>query len=185
MAVREVAHIGNPALRQAARALEPDEIRSPRIAALVDDMIDTMRALGGIGIAAPQVSEPVQVAIIEIAEGSTRYRAMTPAALTVLVNPRITVLDETEQGFWEGCLSVPDLRGLVHRPRKVRVDYLDLENRAHSIVAEDFLATVLQHELDHLHGILFIDKVRDTTKLATLADYERFWVDAVSDNGDV
>lgn len=185
MALREVAHIGNPVLRRIARDLEPHEIRSPWLLGLVEDMTDTMHELGGIGIAAPQVSESVKLAIIEITEGSTRYPGMEPHALTVLVNPRITVLDETEQAFWEGCLSVPDLRGLVQRPRGVRVDYVDLQGQRQSLIAQDFLSSVVQHELDHLQGVLFIDRVRDTTKLATLEDYRRFWVDPKVDELDM
>ena len=177
MAVREVALIGNPVLRQVARVLEPDEIGSARIRGLVEDMVDTVHELGGIGIAAPQVSESVQLAIIEIAEESDRYPDTTAFGLTVVVNPRVTVLDQTEQAFWEGCLSVPDLRGVVHRPCKVRVDYTDLSNRPQSITAEDFVATVFQHELDHLQGTLFIDKVRDPTTLSTIENYQRYWLD--------
>ena len=177
MAVREVALIGNPVLRKVGRLLEPEEIGSARIRGLVEDMLDTMHELGGIGIAAPQVSESLQLAIVEITEASDRYPDSTAFGLTVVVNPRITVLDQTEQAFWEGCLSVPDLRGIVHRPRKVRVDYTDLSNRAQSITVEDFVATVFQHELDHLQGALFVDKVRDPTTLSTIENYQRYWLD--------
>lgn len=177
MAVREVALIGNPVLRKVARTLEPDEIGSPRIRELVNDLIDTMHELGGIGIAAPQVSESLQLAVIEITEDSDRYPDMTPLGLTVIANPRITVLDEAEQAFWEGCLSVPDMRGVVHRPRKVQVDYTDLSGHAQRIIAEGFTATVFQHELDHLQGTLFVDKIRDPTTLSTVENYERFWLD--------
>jgi len=177
VAVREVALIGNPVLRKVGRILEPDEIGSVGIRALVDDMIDTMHELGGIGIAAPQVGESLQLAIVEIAEESDRYPDTTAFGLTVVVNPRITVLDHTEQAFWEGCLSVPDLRGVVHRPRKIRVDYTDLSNRPQSITVDDFVATVFQHELDHLQGALFVDKVRDPTTLSTVANYQRYWLD--------
>jgi len=175
--VLEVATIGNPVLRQQARPLSPDEICSEATAILVADLIATMEALDGIGIAAPQVGESVRLAIIEIPEESSRYPGMPAQGLSIFANPRITVLDETEQFYWEGCLSVPDLRGLVARPRSVRVDYFDLEARPCSLEAEGFLATVIQHEFDHLDGVLFIDRVRDTTKLATIDDYRRFWLD--------
>jgi peptide deformylase len=95
-----------------------------------------------------------------------------------VINPKITVLDEKEQGFWEGCLSVPELRGLVHRPRKVQVDYLDEHANPRTIVAEDFLATVFQHELDHLGGKLFVDRIKDITKLAFLDEYRKYWTPA-------
>ena len=184
MAVRDVALIGDPILRQVARDLEPDDIRTPVVRSLVEDMIDTMHELGGIGIAAPQVSESIQLAIIEIPETSSRYPNMAPLALTVFVNPRITVMDHTEQALWEGCLSVPDLRGLVHRPREVLVDYQDLQGLRQSVMARDFLASAVQHELDHLQGVLFIDRVRDTTKIATLDNYRRFWLDSPADEID-
>jgi len=177
MAIRAVTKIGNPILRRAARPLEREEISSPQMRRLVEDMIDTMRAEDGIGIAAPQVGEGVQVAVVEIARDSARYPNMAQFGITVFVNPVVTVLDATEQAYWEGCLSVPDLRGIVHRPRQVRVDYLDLAGAAHHLEAEGFLATVLQHELDHLRGVLFVDLVRDTTKLATVEEYRRFWMD--------
>lgn len=177
MAVREVALIGDPILRQVARTIRPDEVGGTWLRALLDDMIDTMHELGGIGIAAPQVKEPVQLAIVEIDADSDRYPGMSPQALTVFINPRVTILDGDEQEYWEGCLSVPDLRGLVARPRKVRVDYTTLTNEPASLTAEGFLATVLQHEIDHLEGVLFVDKVRDPTKLATLENYRRYWLE--------
>jgi peptide deformylase len=178
MARRPVVTIGNPVLRLVARDLEPHEIRSEGFRRLVEDMIETMHAEQGIGIAAPQIGESVQVAVIEIDEESARYPGQQPFDRSVFVNPRITVLDDAEQGFWEGCLSVPNLRGYVERPRRIRVDYLDAEGAPCSIEAEGFLATVFQHELDHLQGVLYVDRIRDMTKLATIDDYMRFWRDA-------
>ena len=177
MAKRPIVHIGDPMLREKARQLTPEEIGSSTLRELIDDMTETMHEEGGIGIAAPQVGASVRAAIIEIDAGSTRYPDMRPFPLTVLLNPRITVLDPQEQTFWEGCLSVPNLRGVVSRPRKVRVEYVDMEGAERAIVAEGFLATVFQHELDHLDGILFLDKVRDTRRLATIQNYQRFWVE--------
>jgi peptide deformylase len=177
MAVRPVLTIGNPLLRRVARDLAPEEIGSREIRTLIDDMVDTMHHEQGIGIAAPQIGESVQAAIIEIDAESARYPGQEPFGLRVFLNPRVTVLDEEDQGFWEGCLSVPNLRGFVERPRKVRVDYLDMQGRERWIEAEGFLATVFQHELDHLQGVLFVDRVRDMTKLATIEDYLRYWRD--------
>jgi peptide deformylase len=185
MAVRTVTHIGNPILRRVARNLSPQEIVSPATRDLLGDMVDTMHHEGGIGIAAPQVGESLQLAVVEIDAGSSRYPGMKPFDLEVFVNPRLSVLDETEQAFWEGCLSVPDLRGLVHRPRAVRVDYVGLDGQVRRIEAEGFLATVLHHELDHLAGILFIDKVRDTTNLATVDDYRRYWLENDEGSHDI
>jgi len=134
-----------------------------------------MHAEGGIGIAAPQIGESVRVAVIAIDRASARYPNMADFPLTVFVNPLITVLDPAAQGYWEGCLSVPNLRGYVMRPRAVRVDFLDGRGQPRSLEAEGFLATVLQHEIDHLDGVLFVDRVRDTTKLATVENYMRYW----------
>lgn len=181
MAIRPVLTIGNPLLRRVTRDLTPAEIRSPALRKLLDDMVDTMHHEEGIGIAAPQVGESVQAAVIEIASESARYPGQEPFGLKVFLNPRITVLDTEEQGFWEGCLSVPNLRGFVERPRRIRVDYLDTDARERSIEAEGFLATVLQHELDHLQGVLYIDRIRDMTRLATIEDYLRYWRDDAGD----
>jgi peptide deformylase len=174
MAKRPIVHIGDPTLRETAQPLTSHEIGSPMIRELIADMTETMREEGGIGIAAPQVGSSVRAAIVEIAPDSTRYPDMRPFPLTALLNPRLSVVDPEEQSYWEGCLSVPNLRGLVSRPRKVRVEYTDMEGQGHVIVAEGFLATVFQHELDHLDGILFVDKVRDTRRLATIENYRRF-----------
>jgi peptide deformylase len=177
MAARPVLTIGNPVLRKVARRVPRAEFGSRKLTRLVADMVATMRAEGGIGIAAPQVGESLQVAVIEIEPGSTRYRDAVPVARTVVVNPKITVLDRRKQAFWEGCLSIPNLRALVERPRKIRVDYLDLAGERRSIEAQGFLATVFQHELDHLAGVLFLDRVRDTTKIATLEEFQRHWLE--------
>ena len=185
MAKRPVLHIGNPLLRDKARFVTSAELGSPELATLITDMIETMHEESGIGIAAPQIGESVRVAVIEIAATSSRYPGMTSFPLTVLINPRISVLDGGEQGYWEGCLSVPNLRGLVFRPRKIRVDYVDVDGKAQTIVAEGFLATVFQHELDHLDGILFVDKVRDTRRLATIENYQRFWLEPSARDLDI
>ncbi len=177
MAVLEILHIGHPLLRQTARRIEQAELSNPALQRLAGDMIETMHAEDGIGIAAPQVGALLQLAVIEMGDDSERYEEAEDFPLTVFVNPVVTVLDEAEQEFWEGCLSVPNLRGLVPRPRSVRVDFMDLEGKPWSLEAEGFLATVLQHELDHLQGVLFVDRIRDMTKLATIEQYRRFWAD--------
>ncbi|MFN2425602.1 MAG: peptide deformylase [Candidatus Binatia bacterium] len=177
MPIRPVLTIGNPLLRKVARYLDPAEIGSPAMRSLLADMIETMHHEQGIGIAAPQIGESVQAAIIEIDSESVRYPGQEPFGLRVFFNPRVTVLDAEEQGFWEGCLSVPNLRGFVERPRRVRVDYLDADAHERTIEAEGFLATVFQHELDHLQGVLYVDRIRDMTKLATIEDYMRYWRD--------
>lgn len=182
MSILKVARMGHPVLRQKARDLTVEEICSPAIKQLIQDMVETMHEYSGIGLAAPQVHESIQLAVIEFEDDNDRYPGMSDQPLGVFINPKITVLDSTEQGFWEGCLSVPELRGLVHRPRKIRVDYLDRDAKPRSIEAEGFLATVFQHELDHLAGKLFVDRMTDMTKLAFLTEYQRYWVPSEEDD---
>lgn len=178
MAIRKIARLGHPVLRQKTRDLTPSEIASPEIARLIQDMVETMHEYGGIGLAAPQIHESLNLAIIELGEDNPRYPNEHPAPISgVFINPKITILDSTPQGFWEGCLSVPELRGFVKRPRKIQVDYLDASGKSKKIVAEDFLATVFQHELDHLSGIVFIDRIEfkpGESPLAFTEEYSRY-----------
>ncbi len=190
MSIRKVARMGNPILREKARDLTLEEIRSDWFERLLEDMVDTMEEYGGIGLAAPQIHEPLAVAIIDFQDGQTRYpnpeseaeldsESLREMPLSVFINPKITVLDSKEQAFWEGCLSVPEIRGLVYRPRKIRVDFLDREGVARYLVAEDFLATVFQHELDHLVGTLFVDLIRNVpgeTPISFIEEYSRYHV---------
>lgn len=178
MSILKVARMGHPVLRQKARELTAEEIRSPAIQRLIGDMVETMREYGGIGLAAPQVHHSLRLALIEFSDESARYPNRGEQGLTVFINPRITVLDSTEQAFWEGCLSVPGMRGLVHRPRTIRVDFISREGKSESIEAAGFLATVFQHEFDHLDGVLYIDRLKDTRKLAFQEEYERYLIPA-------
>lgn len=184
MAILKVARMGNPVLRRKARPLTVDEIGSDDIKRLIGDMIETMEEYGGIGLAAPQVHQSVQLVIIGFSEENERYPEQRGIPLTVLINPVVTVLDPVEQSFWEGCLSVPELRGRVPRPRKVQIEYLDKNAKPRIFIAEDFLATVFQHELDHLQGALYIDRIRDTTQLSFLEEYQRFWAEKKSEKKD-
>jgi peptide deformylase len=165
MAVREIMRLGHPLLRQRARPLLPDELGSDAIRTLLTDMVDTLHDAGGIGLAAPQVGESIRLAIIEIPGGPSRYGVIPPMPLTVFVNPEIDVIDATAAGCWEGCLSVPGLRGWVERPQHVRVRALDPHGKAFELELQGFLATVFQHEFDHLDGRLYVDLVRDTRNL--------------------
>ncbi len=174
MAVRRVLNMGHPLLRQVARPLTATEIGSPEITRLIDDMVDTLHDYGGIGLAAPQVGAGVRLAIIEIGGGPTRYGDLEPMPLTVFVNPQITVLNAQTAGYWEGCLSVPGLRGFVERPQHVRVEYLDLQDEVHVMELQGFTATVFQHEFDHLDGKLFVDRMSDMSLLSFEREYERF-----------
>ena len=188
MAIRKIAQMGHPVLRKRGRELSAEEIQSEPIQRLIDDMLDTMHEYGGLGLAAPQVHESLQLAIIEFGDDNGRYPDMGDQPLLVIINPKVTVLSTEEQGFWEGCLSVPDLRGLVYRPEKIEVEFLDREGKARKIVAEDFLATVFQHELDHLEGVLYVDRIRNEpgkTPIAFLEEYRKYLVPEQEEDSDL
>ncbi len=174
MAVRPIIRMGHPTLRRPARELTPAELRSEATAALLEDLVDTLHASGGIGLAAPQIDQPVRLAVIEIDARPSRYGEIPPMPLTVFANPRIEVLDPNTQGFWEGCLSVPGLRGYVERPRRVAVRAQDRDGEPFSIELEGFLATVFQHEFDHLDGRLYVDLIRDPRMLVFEDEFNRF-----------
>lgn len=157
--------MGNPILREISRELTSEEILSPEVKTLISDMWETMEHAGGIGLAAPQIAIPLQLTVIRVPKDSERYPESEESDEFVIFNPKITYLTEETQGFWEGCLSVPGLRGFVERPKKIRVDYLDQEAKPQSIELDDFLATVFQHELDHLIGKLYVDRMKDITTL--------------------
>ncbi|NIP13754.1 MAG: peptide deformylase [Pseudomonadales bacterium] len=174
MAVRKIIRMGHPTLRQVARPLAADEIHSEAVGRLIDDMIDTLHDYGGIGLAAPQINESVRLAIIEIPGGPTRYGEIPALPLTVFVNPTVEVVDPASEGYWEGCLSVPGLRGFVERPQHVRVQALDREGNPLDLELKGFLATVFQHEFDHLDGRLYVDHLKDPALLAFDEEFERY-----------
>lgn len=165
MAVRKVIRMGHPTLRKRAIEVSKEEIQSLEFKNLLTDLYDTMKAEGGIGIAAPQIDVSKMVTIIELPNQS-RYGSMQGTPLLTIINPKIEYLTEELQGFWEGCLSVPGLRGFVERPKSVKINYLDEMAQEKEIIVDDFLATVFQHELDHLFGKLYIDRISDTTKIS-------------------
>lgn len=165
--------MGNPILRKKTAQVSKDFLKSDEFGQLMSDMFDSMKHYGGIGIAAPQIGEDRQIAIIELM-GFNRYGEEVNLPLTVFINPEIEFLTSEEQGFWEGCLSVPGLRGFVERPKKVKVKYWDEKGESQELVAEGFLATVLQHELDHLQGVLYVDRVRDPKLLSYQEEFEQF-----------
>jgi peptide deformylase len=172
VSVREVVEIGDPVLRQRARELSPDEIATPAIQKLIDDLIETKRARHGAGIAANQVGEPVRVAIVEVEEGNPRYPYKPPVPLTVMVNPTLEPLGDETIEINEGCLSVPDLRGSLSRQIAVRVRYLDREGDEHEDVRRGLTAGTFQHEVDHLDGVLFVDRA-DPRTFATWEQFDR------------
>lgn len=163
MAVREIIKMGHPTLRQIAKPYPVEEIGSEAFSALVTDLKDTLKATGnGIGLAAPQINVSVRVAIIDIPSPETRYGTVTPMPCTVYVNPEISVVNADAAGYWEGCLSVPMMKGYVERPQHIKVAYLNEQGQAESIELTGFLATVFQHEFDHLDGVLYVDRLKDT-----------------------
>jgi peptide deformylase len=170
---REITRMGNPVLRQIASDITKEYLTSDDFYQLLIDLKDSMDHYGGIGIAAPQIGVSLKVAIIQL-EGFNRYGQEINLPLTAFINPEIEILDATEQGFWEGCLSVPGLRGFVERPRKIKVKYLSPEGEEKIIIADGFLATVLQHELDHLFGTLYLDRIKDTKLISYQEEYDQF-----------
>jgi peptide deformylase len=173
MAVREILHVGNPLLRERSREVGRDELTLPSVQGLIDDLVDTMRAANGAGIAAPQVGELVRIATVEVTH-NPRYPYKPPIPLTVMVNPVIEALDDERVEINEGCLSVPDLRGNVLRHVNIRLRWWDRDGNEHDEVKRGLTAGTFQHELDHLDGVLFLDRVHDTRSLTTWAEFERF-----------
>ena len=166
--------MGHPVLRTVAQPLSSDDFGSDWLRSLVTDMIETLHDYGGIGLAAPQIGESVRVAIIEIEGGPTRYGDLPAVPLTAFVNPEIDIVSDSTAGYWEGCLSVPGLRGFVERPQHIRVDYLDLNGERCALELTGFLATVFQHEFDHLDGRLYLDRLSDPRLLAFEDEYVRY-----------
>ncbi len=172
MTVRDVVSIGHPVLRERARTLTAHEIGSAAVQTLIDDMVDTMRAVNGAGLAANQVGEPVRIAVMEVTS-NPRYPYKPPIPLTVAINPSIEPLDDELVEINEGCLSVP-LRGNVKRNVNIAVQYVDRNGVEHHEVKRGLTAGTWQHECDHLDGVLFVDRVADPATLATWDEFERF-----------
>jgi peptide deformylase len=172
MSVREVATVGHPVLRTRAREVAPDELRSPRVQRLIDDMVETMRATGGAGLAANQVHELLRIAVVEV-DHNPRYPYKPPIPLTVLVNPVLEPVGDEVVEINEGCLSVPDLRGTLERHVTVGVRYLDRDGNEHDEVKRGLTAGTFQHEVDHLDGVLFLDRVRDPRTFTTWEQFDR------------
>jgi peptide deformylase len=172
VSVRQVVEIGDPVLRRPARMLDPEEISSPEIQALIDDLIETRRVTHGAGIAAPQVGESLRVAVVEVEEGNPRYPYKPPEPLTVMINPTLEPVGHETVEIIEGCLSVPNLRGSLPRHLEVRVRYLDREGAEHEEVKRGLTAGTYQHEVDHLDGVLFVDRA-DPRTFATWEQFDR------------
>ncbi|MES2527906.1 MAG: peptide deformylase [Bdellovibrionota bacterium] len=171
--IREICRMGHPVLRMKAAEVSRELLLSDEFRQLVVDLRDSMKHYGGIGIAAPQIGVSLQAAIIELGS-SNRYGEEVSLPFTVFVNPKLEFLTDESQGFWEGCLSVPGLRGYVERPKKLKINFLNEKGEEKEIIAEGFLSTVIQHELDHLFGVLYVDRIKDMSLLSYQEEYDEF-----------
>jgi peptide deformylase len=174
MGLLKVACLGNPVLRKKAEPLTEAEIRSPDTQRLIADMIETLREYEGVGLAAPQVHVSKQIVIAEVPAGADDEPAVP---LMVLINPEIVEASEEMEEDWEGCLSIPDLRGCVPRHARIRVVARDRLARRQQFQSEGFVARVIQHEIDHLHGVVFLDRMTDFQTLTFLKEYARYWAE--------
>ena len=173
MAIRKIATVGHPVLRQVARELTKEELRSAEVQRFIDDLVETMRDAAGAGLAANQVYEPIRITAIEVNK-NPRYPYKPNVPLTILVNPVVTPTTDDTFVNYEGCLSVPNLRGEVRRFTGVRVRAWDREGNDLDFEVKGLTAGTFQHEVDHLDGKVFLDRVEDTRSLTTWADFERF-----------
>ena len=178
MAIRKIATIGHPVLRTRARELTKEDLAKPETQTFIDDLIETMHDAAGAGIAANQVYEPIRICVIEVKD-NPRYPYKPNYPLTILVNPVVTIKTDERFDNFEGCLSVPNLRGVVQRAPIVSVTAWTRKGEELAFEVKGLTAGTFQHEVDHLDGKLFVDRVQDTTTLTTWADFERFHRDAV------
>lgn len=170
MSILKVARMGHPVLRQPARPLDKSEIKSPLFQKLVDDMIETMHEYHGVGLAAPQVHEGLRffVAMLDD-EPDAKSEAH------VIINPQVTPLSDAREEGWEGCLSIPDIRGMVPRHVDISVRALDRHGKTMDLRLKNFPARVAQHETDHLDGVLFFDRMRSMETLTYLEEFSKYW----------
>jgi peptide deformylase len=167
-----IHQLGNPALREIAQPIA--DVRDRQIQKLIDDMLVTLKDSKGVGLAAPQVGQPIQLIIIA-SHPNERYPNAPQMEPTAMINPKIMAhSQETEKG-WEGCLSVPMIRGLVPRYREIEVEYLDRQGDRQVTKLTDFVARIFQHEFDHLEGKVFLDRVENTLDLASEQEYQKLW----------
>ena len=182
--ILNIVQAGDPVLRGISRQLTTEEIKSSSIQQLIDSMRDTMRAAPGVGLAAPQIGEPIQLAVIEdraeyIKDASPeelKERDRSSIPFHVIINPKISLLDDSPAEFFEGCLSVAGFQAVVRRAYTVRVECLNERAEPITINAHGWYARILQHEIDHLNGRLYIDRM-ETRTFMTTENLLRFWVD--------
>lgn len=167
MSILKVARMGHPVLRQTARSITPSDLKDPMMQRLINDMIDTMHEYHGVGLAAPQIHEDLRlfVALLDSDPDSEAF---------VVVNPEIVPLSENKIEGWEGCLSIPDIRGMVPRYTEILVRALDRTGKKMELTLKGFPARVAQHETDHLDGVLFFDRMTSMQSLTFLDEYSRY-----------
>lgn len=176
MSILKVARLGNPVLRQSAAPISPEQIQSSEIQKLITDMVVTMREYDGVGLAAVQVHESKQIAVLEVSE-NPRYPSKPRVPLAVLINPVLTPLSAEMEEDWEGCLSILDFRGKVPRYKNIQVSADNARGERVDFTASGFHARVIQHEWDHLQGKVYLDRMPDLSTLSHLQEYTRFWMD--------
>jgi peptide deformylase len=173
MSILKVARMGHPVLRRKARAIDRGEIRNPVVQKLIDDMIETMVEYHGVGLAAPQVHESLRLFVASLDHDEAGESVSKPIAI---INPEITPVGAEIDEDWEGCLSIPDIRGRVPRAAEITLRAWDRDGERIELHARQYPARVIQHETDHLDGILFFDRMRSFDSLTFLDEYSRYWV---------
>jgi peptide deformylase len=172
MAIRKIAQIGHPILRQVARHITVEELALPATQQFIDDLVETMHDADGAGLAATQVYEPIAICAIEV-RNNPRYPYKPNIPLTILINPVLAPVDEEQFDNYEGCLSVPNLRGLVKRFVNIRVRAMDRHGKPIDEVVHGLKAGTYQHEVDHLLGKIFVDRVTDPSTFTTWSEFDR------------
>jgi peptide deformylase len=172
MSILKVARMGHPVLRAKARQIDKGELKGVATQRLIDDMIETMVEYHGVGLAAPQVHQSVRIFVAALDAGAENEPEPEPIAI---VNPEITIVGADVVEDWEGCLSIPDIRGRVPRAQEIKVRALDRKGERIELRAQNFSARVVQHETDHLDGILFFDRMQSFESLTFLEEYSRYW----------
>jgi peptide deformylase len=175
MSILKVARLGHPVLRKVAESVSEKQLRSDATRQFIGDMIETMKEYDGVGLAANQVHVSKQIAVLEVAD-NPRYPEKPTVPLTVLINPIITPLTQELEEDWEGCLSIPDMRGRVPRYKSIRVQALDRNGAPLEFVATGFHARVIQHEWDHLNGKVYLDRMPDLSTLSFVTEFARYWL---------
>jgi len=168
--ILEIAELGHPILRQ--RATQVENLEDEEIQNFIDDLIATAIEANGVGIAAPQVYEPKRIFIIS-SRPNVRYPNAPEMEPTAIINPEIISFSEEKERDWEGCLSIPGIRGLVPRHKSIRVKYLTREGKEIESEFSDFIARIFQHELDHLNGTVFLDRLESNIDLVTEKEYQK------------